>query len=87
MVNGGLSIRRLFVVFVNVGFTLADDVWPVVGMREGEIGEGWFSMFFACATVGELVGVDVEEFEVEVLKGVGGLSGAGMGLVGGAQEA
>ena len=49
-------------VFVNVGFTLADDVWPVVGMREGEIGEGRFSMFFACATVGELVGVDVEEF-------------------------
>ena len=62
--NGGLVTWRGFVVLVYVGFTLAYDIGPVVGMGEGEVGGWWCTFFFACATVGELVGVDVEEFEV-----------------------
>ena len=39
--NGGLVTWRGFVVLVYVGFTLADDIGPVVGMGEGEVGGGW----------------------------------------------
>lgn len=64
VVNGGLGIWRGFVVFVYVCFTLAYDIWPVIGVGEGEIRGGWGTFLFAGATVSELVGVDVEELEV-----------------------
>ncbi len=57
--------------WVDVGFTLANDVWPVVGVREGKIGRGCMSTGFTLIIWHELMGIaDMEDFELWIVEGV-----------------
>lgn len=68
VVYGRLCSRCLCMLAEDVGLTLADDVWPMIGMEECEVGMWWLAFRLALAGVGELMGVDVKEMQVAVMK-------------------
>ena len=70
MMYGWLGGRSLDMFGIDVGFVLSYDVCPVIGMSEGIVRLRVRYFFGSSPSGGKLVRVDVEEFELDVVKRV-----------------